>query len=731
MDITSSNSDDIWFTQKHRLNQRKWGIQQTSKHSNCEVQVANDHLIVQEHENEPGRGAPRHILEPRRILLYAELLQKCSGMKLTDIYGMGSVDTINLGDIRTWKERIPTDVLIGGIEENRKRIINEFISDQADHWLRKSRAVFKYDPDVSFMLCEHLELEPLAYGITGQTGTLLRFTRDVRPSSERFFTVQLNENEPSPCVYDIAPEMLYYHSNNFGMCPMIPQERKSNYYLIVQGTENNFFDEDSPDGELCDGVIYPIKEFYAFGQLEPSRLSPTQEEYHKMAQIFQKEDKSCFYSPGDLCFYRSSLIFEQKIRNIFGPLLRFDLVYLLEAYGTLCRMHEWSHALDVRSHGYVGKPSEVPYNPRRAKITRALKFVIQELEMSPRNLTFLFQHLFREYGTAKSPFPDGAIMRVFGFGSTRPGLMSFLPTLHEKYRKQRTSQDMEKLLLLEFRARSSKKKRSHWNNEKKKTIEKSEADIRRVPVPELDEIIHQLGVAYKTIHQVFGKRRWDKTWYITTVASSSKGKTVLGGSIAKYARDERKTKPHSSLHAKLELVRVQHLIEKQDFFKKFRELAASSWNRLTQNMVKEEAYEEYSPSNKRIKLDEDELNDFANELGASLQVKESEPEDDEEEDEEEDETTVEGCQRIFQRQRERIQAREDYIKWAKKIQSGKQPEYTVKRRLVYKYHDTGAITTNREQIYAIYFLGKRTKKENIIIEEEEEVIIEEEEIVYM
>jgi uncharacterized membrane-anchored protein YhcB (DUF1043 family) len=648
-------------------------------------------------------------------------------LKLSEIYGTGNFEAFNTEDFRNWKEHIPVDVLIGGLEVNRKRIIDEFLSDQADHWLRKQRAVFKYDPDVPFILCEHMELDPLAYGITGQTGALLRFTRDIRPPNERFYTVQLNENEPSPCVYDVAPEMLYYHANNFGMCPMIPQPCNPNYYLIVQGTENNFFDEDSPDGEFCDGVIYPIGEMYAFGQLESSRLAPTQEEQHKMAQVFQKEDKSCFYSPGDLCYYRASLLFEMKVREVLAPLLKFDLVHLLEAYGVLCRMHDWSHALDLRSHGYVGKPSGVPYNPRRGKISRALKFVIQELEMSPRNLTFLFQHLFREYGMAKSPFQDGTIMRVFGFGSNRPGLMSYLPELHKNYRhhpQQRTSSDMEKLLA--FRARSSKKKRSHWNNETKKLIEHSDSDIRRVPVPELDEIIHQLGVPYKLIRQVFAERRWDKTWYIQTVASSTRGKTVLGGSISKYAREDRKTKAHSSLHSKLELVRVQRLIEKQDFFKHFRERATACWKQLTRDTDKTEVYEDYSPSNKRMKPDDEDLDDFANELKSQLEAKESEPEDDEEEDEEYDETTVAGCQRIFQRQSARIQAREEYIKWANKIRTNVAPDYTVKRRLVYKYHDSGSITTDREHVYAIYFLKKRTRIEEEIIEEveEEEEVVE-------
>ena len=58
-------------------------------------------------------------------------------------------------------------------------------------------------------------------------------------------------------------------------------------------------------------------------------------------------------------------------------------------------------------------------------------------------------------------------------------------------------------------------------------------DLRIVKMERLGEILVDLGIPADEVSKI---ERWDRTWLIEQVASSELGQTILGGSIARYAR---------------------------------------------------------------------------------------------------------------------------------------------------------------------------------------------------
>ena len=87
----------------------------------------------------------------------------------------------------------------------------------------------------------------------------------------------------------------------------------------------------------------------------------------------------------------------------------------------------------------------------------------------------------------------------------------------------------------------------------------TDANLRKIPIPELDVILLNLGISEA---EVASMTRWDRTWIVEVVASSAMGATILNGSIAKYARDHRDTSQSPKLSKKRQTAYEQNIFER-------------------------------------------------------------------------------------------------------------------------------------------------------------------------
>lgn len=642
------------------------------------------HVDAPAHVNVKGRGPPKHILTPRRQKDFAEILRYFVGLRYWEIFESQDMPyEVSNEELRTWQERVPSEVLHDGVEEDTRQVIADFLV-RPPVGIRTGK--YKYHPDDPVLLCEHMETHPLAYGVRGQSGTFVRFTRDGGEEQRgedhpRFYNVPLTKDEPSPVVFD-KPKMMYYYSKGFGLSLVIPEMKKKEYHDYVL---------------TLDGAIFPVADTFMFGQLEPARVAKTPGECSTVYAAIKTGNAAI----ADLAYLRGTMDYKARI-ELPLRLLNEPVVLVSEAYGILTRMIQWSHEATVAMRG-GGAPLSL--SSTEMGQYRALGFVFKELQHAPWYSTVYYKFLFSEYGNPQSPFPDEAYLRVFGALDT---CVSFLPAVYKKG---------EDSLFL-FRKVSSKKKRNHCNQKEKEAIGDTDKDIRILSVPSMVGILERCGIPLSIIESRITER-WDKTWNITKIASSHRGETILGGEIAKYARPDQKANRHNSDHAKKELAYVRRKIEQEDFFKNFRALTSITWDRLHRFMLPTPL----APKKDLTKEEEEGLDDFSAILGEQLFLKE---------DSSKEEDLVAFA---LQRARE-AEARRRYDAWAVTEvlplrREGWQATQAIPRVLSYTYDDDGVVTEAGQHVSIQYlvFPQARVSVGCMIPEEEEEllVILEEEE----
>jgi len=728
-------------------------------------------MVVEEHQNEPGRGPPKDVLIKRRVRQLGWLLQFL-GLTVYEIFQVDPLlyDKLIGDEYKTWQERIPPGVLVGGDEENRQRIIENFLHVVSS--FKGSNGKLAYDPSKNIVLLEHMEKHPVARTVQGQRGTLIKFIRDgveaydpgvqIKQSEDKwYYPFHLPPDEPSPVMFDL-PVMRYFYVKDVGLSPVFHVPKTEfHYYLLV----NKF--------------IYPIKDTLAIAQLEPSGLAPNPSECTRI----QDELKMKFpvTSPSDIAYYRGSKEYMERMDGVLDPnLIGEDIILIMEAYKIITRL--MMCGLEA-TRALLGE-HELDFNMDETRTLRALTYIIREVQLAPWNLSMFYKNLCQEYGTPKTPFPDGTRMRVNGFGGPNEYMVSYLPTMHSSYTvgKNANAQDqggkqlgmnestavyvppfksqvadkigmMEELTIPEYRKRKPKKKRSDWNKKDKVQIGDTDRDIRRVEMEGLGDILMALGVPWEEVKKV---DRWDRCWLITKVASSHKGKHVLGGSLLKYVRNELTVKRNNRDHSKLELIHVKRLIEQESFFKEFRKRTKRIWVMLSVmasmstgdrvvhpsnelgmqlNSIgdKEEEHNvkrpRYENENLRKTKQMDDLDDFSAMLGDSI-MHSAKTEGDEEEEGKEEEWDGEAHIKKEKAERAWKHARGKWAKARQEDREGYVPEFAFKRRILYSYMDDGYVSQTGESISAVHLLYPAHRMPisaaiNHIIEEGEEIIIEE------
>jgi hypothetical protein len=656
------------------------------------IEETTQNVVVPAHVNEPGRGPPGYILTPRRQKDFAEILRYFVLLRYWEIFESQDMPH-EMSDeaYRTWQERVPSEVLNDGIEEDTREVAADFFAPLPHAVIKPGK--FKYHPDHPVLLCEHMESNPLAYGVRSQPYTFVRFTREKNLAPfTRFYDVPLQPDEPSPVMFDANGGMPYLYSKGFGLCAVIlnnQQERKQQQ----EEKEPAYHDYVVTNT----GFIYPVDDVYSLGQLEPARVAKTPNE------CTVSSAKSGNVSIVELAYLRGTMDYKSRV-SLPLKLMNEPIGLVMDAYGILMQMIYWSHEATLAIRG-----TEEPLPMQSAKNTqrKALGFIMNEIQNAPWNRTIYYKFLFSEYGNPQSPFPDETYMKVFGEG--RGYSVSFLPVLY----KQNAREDF----MIPLRKVSSKKKRNHKNNKEKDALQGTDKDIRKVSVDDMTEILVDCGIPAEVVEKYI-PGRWDKAWNISKIASSHRGETILDGKIAKYARDNQKANGHNSDHAKKELIFVRKKIEQEDFIKHFRGLTLAVWERLHR------AASPAATSGGGGGYKEDpSLAEFSAILGEQIFVETDEAK--------KDKVAQERSTDPFTREEE-TRKRQRFLHWAETVmpsREGYHPAQAFPRVLTYTYVDDGTVTKENHRVSIQYLLFHQTRVAigNLVHEDEEEMIIEEEE----
>jgi hypothetical protein len=408
----------------------------------------------------PGRGLARKLLIPHRIAKYGQLLY-AMGLLPSEICGIeatfqertvaSSGNGAQMGKSMSWRERIHPSVLHGYMQNNMRAVATNFLAEMDEneattdvHELPSTIRLNR--TGVDYYAFEHLERDPIAYGIAGMYGSMLQFTRKetVKVSQPlhvdaRVYPVELSNDEPCPFVYNISREnendnlfpskMDIYFCRGLGMTPIFE----------LGGPDDEKHDgEDEDEEEYVDFVLigneaHEITKRYLLGQLEPMAFASTPDEARTTIQKTRQKPEASIVS--DLCFARSALKYETYLADILPvTLINANPISLLESASIVYSLFNWSAEVDSAVLGKDKTDGRWMENTKERENCRALKFFIQELQLSPWHRSHCLMWLFHHVGSGKNPFPLGATCQVGEKGSLGGRLVSYLPLLNPVYK---------------------------------------------------------------------------------------------------------------------------------------------------------------------------------------------------------------------------------------------------------------------------------------------------------
>ncbi len=512
-------------------------------------------------KNEPGRGPDKIPLKQRRLHKYAGILLAI-GLLDSEVHGTTSSASDKNDDIfRPWHEKIPSNLCFGGASENRTAIAQAFLSE-SDKELALGTHEFGIQQRKKVYLFEHIEKNPIAYGVQGMKGVMVRFG----PSKKNgFFNVVLGEGENSPSVYDVNDCPDFYFSKGFGLLPLfecpLDEGEYEDYYVL-------------------DGVAYPVKCAFICGQLEPSAVAPTVAEAKKLKeQIVSRPE---FVSPAELCMCRATMDFYNKMQasceamkwKMDPRLYNFSAVTVLESLSLLAKLYRFSDESDLAMFGKT--------QVRVAEI-QALRFIAEELQQSPWHKTEYFRCFFREVGASRNFFPNGANMRVYGH--EYPFLVSYLPGEMTGAGAENCDSWLVGVTggVQKFEQVSSKKKNDKLETGEKVAISgNADRDLRVIEIEEFRQYVSMAGV---TPYYYEEASRWDLSWMLEMICGSHIGPFIYGAEFAeRYARSEHAQIKRTATQARQSDIARIRKAEKLPFFQAFRGRAAFSLSLLLEKL---------------------------------------------------------------------------------------------------------------------------------------------------
>lgn len=604
-----------------------------------------DLIQVGKYQHKDGRGPPNRVLGPLRLKKHGRMLINIGlGQDEVAPNVVLSDDSLKKGIIkRPWTENDASDTLHAGGLIKRHKIYQSFkdetvsLSKQKNHHHHlntgdkqdtKNRLKVNDFTDEDVILCEHLERNPLAYGIEGTRCVFVVFSRVDKWSQndDGFYNVILEEDEPSPLTFPIerGDHIKCLYVNRMGIYPL---EEVPNMYTHSSEGGGEEEDDDDNDGEevtdylVSNGELRKCKRLYLLSQLEPDIEAPFPTDFQKYESMnFAPQNTN----PGEMCMYRSSNYFYRENKELCGEyLLKSEMKYVLEAHAVFTRLWRWSSEASIALTG----EKNVDYG-----MYRAVRFLVQELQMSPWYRTRCYRHVFKQAGSKNNPYPVGTVMRVRGTGdsSRRGWFVSYLPcrskcdVSEDKTSDGKTPEDKTPLVtwfndedderrikrdtpgattenqpgsilgsvnrqtsvdtwgvdedegdVLEQKKCCAKQKKPPLaKNKKNAPITGHKNDLRHLPVKKLDRLLRACGIPANYLCK---PTRWEKTWMISKIASSKKGPKVLGGSLLKYRRADQCVQKTTTMKVKNEEAEVLTELEKLEYFKLFRNKTRKIW----------------------------------------------------------------------------------------------------------------------------------------------------------
>ena len=510
-------------------------------------------MEVPDWTNAKGRGPPKRILLPRRLKAWGDILMAI-GMTYGELTELEDVAPEIRPTSRSWYERIPSYILVGG--DGTKCDIGQVpLVGPQPH-----KRILRMDMVHRVILVEYAEEFPLAAGIYGMNASLLSFYRSgvkiCVPSD--FYPVELETDEPSPLTVDppIGTSIEVIYMEGLGMIPIAKDEAHRHPDMF------DYFVTTDGDMIECVGL-------FLGSQLEPFEMFPEPKDFAPIEkQIRTNPDK---LSPGRYCMYRSSKQFMKRTDRAFRLLYHESPIRILEASGIIYRLL----VCEAEAREAIGVDKAPPL-----KKLRVLRFVLRETQLSPWSRSQCFYWLFKKLGNIQSPYPLHATMRVTGCGdlSGRCVLVSYLPRqclegdefgeeldIHvgpKVSAKKKKSEIIQRII---------EEERDHQNVLRFK-------DIRQLTIDDMKLILTAIGFPQQSLNN--GMSRWDMAWAIEKVASSSLGMTLFGGSLLPYARREQGAHKSTSRRMKEEEGKVQRYLEEQPQMREFRFKTLSTWQRF-------------------------------------------------------------------------------------------------------------------------------------------------------
>ena len=719
------------------------------------------------------RGTPAVPLLERRIALFGPTL-RALGVKFGEVSQSENIPGEENSRLKPWTERM-SDILVGGKAEDVKKILHAFQHELASKKPTPSDIIasgtrYSYQSSNSpVILLEHLAKHPLAYGIEGMKGTMVRFSRGENApklEDELFYDLRLEPWEPSPIITPVTEDRPIdcLHVRNLGLYAMSrvdPVESDYDDYVVVGNT------------------IHPVSHLFLASELEPSIMAPNPKECRELqTQISTRPD---LIIPAKLCMYRSSMEYANRVKSIISPgLLQTDLLVVLEAYGIVHRMMKYAQEADIAMR-------ELPLV--NVTLMKALRYVFNILEQTPWYRTFCYWWLFCDVAGGQNPFELGTVrMRVIGVGdSSNSGyLSSYLPKrlfgeapvklnanddwggfddqandesiISPEQRKEqeiralkrKNASNPPKLLknrpqtensadkpeskktkkksepevrpqdegedVSRFNGVSAKRKRSRVAAHGRTKIYGTNRDARKIPEAQLDDWITRLGLDPKEIEE-----RWDKVWFLQTIASAEEiGRFILNGEIWSLRRKDKRAQQSSRQAGKNELINSKITIEHNPFFKRFREQTSLVWMKFCSLTKRPKVTIEPNTRVVNKQISDEELDEFANILEGVLMKKE-----------EEDEGIVrfdknKNFNVYVERLNEELNLRRQHQAWhaeRAKERAKESLDFLVRRRITLQYLDRGRVTLDELNVTSTYYLHRKHRVPIAIPEEEPEIEI--------